>query len=345
MTFSPESLANASTASERMDALCEFIEFWLGPRLEEYGEPAAEVDSYNLPLPLNRLYKFAGRWPANDKRRESPHAVGAFFCQDALSRLEKLELEGKNRIRFLTENQGCWTCSTLVEGDDPPVWCDGAHEDGKRKKVCESLSRFLVSFVLQELAAGSKLSLVDEGLSKKFAASKSEEVPIWERGPYVYGSDANYWLWNGVLVSQGYEDYSLHANAPEGIEFLTQNQGPVCSIQFMVGPAWRLEISPAGAAKLKYYDWPIEEEAPVKAGTFDFEQLLQQLSKIPYAESARNPDTTPVLFLRRRGQSWCQGRYLEDKTVARPLFSRAFDNLAEPIAKMAELHRERPPFK
>ncbi|HEX4609513.1 MAG TPA: hypothetical protein VH092_15045, partial [Urbifossiella sp.] len=56
-------LMEAAMAADRMDALCEFIEFWLGPRLPAYGEPAEIVKAHPLPMPLRRLYEFAGRWP------------------------------------------------------------------------------------------------------------------------------------------------------------------------------------------------------------------------------------------------------------------------------------------
>ena len=35
--------SRAQTAAERMDELCRFIEFWLGPRKAEYGVPEDEL--------------------------------------------------------------------------------------------------------------------------------------------------------------------------------------------------------------------------------------------------------------------------------------------------------------
>ena len=62
-TYRPK-LMEARDAVSRMDALCEFIEFWLGPRQQSYGEPARALRARSLPMPLERLYEFAGRWPS-----------------------------------------------------------------------------------------------------------------------------------------------------------------------------------------------------------------------------------------------------------------------------------------
>ena len=56
-------LMGAESASERMQILLHFIEFWLGPRRPEYGESAEKLAALRLPMPLHVLYEFAGRWP------------------------------------------------------------------------------------------------------------------------------------------------------------------------------------------------------------------------------------------------------------------------------------------
>src|SRR4051794_39634246 len=61
-SFRPR-LLEAGTAGARMDALCEFMEFWLGPRRSSFGELARVLEERPLPMPLKRLYEFAGRWP------------------------------------------------------------------------------------------------------------------------------------------------------------------------------------------------------------------------------------------------------------------------------------------
>ena len=90
--FRPE-LIDATDSHSRMEALCRFIEFWLGPRHEEFGESHESLADGTLPMPLRQLYKFAGRWPGSDQRFESEWAVGAFSTQDTLYRLNKLKTE------------------------------------------------------------------------------------------------------------------------------------------------------------------------------------------------------------------------------------------------------------
>ncbi|TWU13126.1 hypothetical protein CA54_19520 [Symmachiella macrocystis] len=332
-----------------MDALCEFIEYWLGPRMDHYGEPIQTVDTCSLPKPLRKLYQFAGRWPGFDKSRESIWAVGAFSCQDSLRSLNKVEMSGENRLTFIDENQGCWVCSTHTDGDDPPVWVDGDHwnEDGEpfqgEKKVCDSLSKFLVTFVLQEIALGSRLCLSDNGLRKQFEEIKDKAVVIWENGPYVYGSDASFFLWNDVLVANIWESFWFGANHGRALKFLRENQGEVFTIGLLAGLPWRLDIGQDGSAKLRYYEWPVEEEAEVKVGTFDFRSLLSQFSEqiSPEGTSANNP----LMFLERRGQSYTEGNHLLKKEIVSDVFEQALRNLAHSNDKLSRLYRERWPYR
>lgn len=179
--FRPK-LLEASTASARMDALCDFIEFWIGPRQPTFGESVSALAKYALPMPLNRLYEFAGRWPNRDHHR--PYCVPAFSYQDNLVALEKLKREADDKVVFLYENQAVWSCRTLTEGDDPPVWCygDQMDEDGQwfngERLICDSLSRFLATFVLQEITFGSRLYLRDENLASRFEATKNSARPL-----------------------------------------------------------------------------------------------------------------------------------------------------------------------
>lgn len=80
-------IEEATEPGARMDALCEFIEFWLGPRQASCGEPAESLAAHALPMPLHRLYEFAGRWPRWDGRR--------FGCRELRDKglLNRQELE------------------------------------------------------------------------------------------------------------------------------------------------------------------------------------------------------------------------------------------------------------
>ena len=158
-TFRPR-LLEAPTAGPRMDALCDFIEFWLGPRQPSCGESAQALSECPLPMPLRRLYEFAGRWPRRANQREIGHEVPAFSHQDSLVTFHRLSRDEGGKVVFLQENQRVWNCRTLPDGEDPPVWCHGdlidlrgGYSSGE-KLVCESLSRFLTTFVLQEIAFG-----------------------------------------------------------------------------------------------------------------------------------------------------------------------------------------------
>ena len=99
-------------------------------------------------MPLRKVYKFAGWWPGFDKRRESKWGVGAFSCQDSLRPLHCLEMDEQCRITFIDENQGCWTCLTLADGDDLFVWCEGdvgfanGEPNQVQKLVCDSYHAF-----------------------------------------------------------------------------------------------------------------------------------------------------------------------------------------------------------
>lgn len=186
------SLLEAETAAARIDALCEYIEFWLGPRKKIYGELARAVAKRSLPMPLKRLYEFAGRWPNWDDNQPMEYAVPALSHQDSFVTLDHLKNENDGKVVFLYENQGVWDCRTLPDGDDPPVWCYGDQMDENdnwytgERRVCDSLSRFLVSFVLQELTLGSRLYLCDESLSALFDSQRHLAVPVWTHGPYVH---------------------------------------------------------------------------------------------------------------------------------------------------------------
>ena len=146
-----------------MGALCQLIEFWLGPRKPEYGEPVEELAKVALPMPLKRLYEFAGRWPSLKGWQSTAWAVPVFCEQDHLLAVANLEINEHGRLVFLHENQCVWKCLTLPLGDDPPVWCvgDQLNEDGKsftgEKIISESLSCFMVSYVLNEISIGAHL--------------------------------------------------------------------------------------------------------------------------------------------------------------------------------------------
>jgi hypothetical protein len=90
---------------------------------------------------------------------------------------------------FLQENQAVWSCETLTEGEDTPVYSDSmAYETGSEdmQKVCDSLSHFLTTYCLQELTFGSKhLYCVDSEVGTPQELVQKELYPLWEKGIYV----------------------------------------------------------------------------------------------------------------------------------------------------------------
>jgi hypothetical protein len=58
-----EPLIPDSTPDGRMAGLECFLERYLGPRQPEFGASEDEVRSIEMPAPLQRFFRFAGRWP------------------------------------------------------------------------------------------------------------------------------------------------------------------------------------------------------------------------------------------------------------------------------------------
>ena len=180
------------SADSRMTGLELFLERYLGPRRSEYGESETEIASIEMPDPLRRFFKFAGRWPGQNPRFPF---VNRFCIQDMLCSIRKrgyapaLQLMD-NRLIFVCENQSVWVAATERSGLDPPVWIseESSHRDAKRiwREIENPLSHFLVSFVLQEAMFSSKLvACAHEALEKLQQVGLSVE-PVWARGEYAW---------------------------------------------------------------------------------------------------------------------------------------------------------------
>ncbi len=328
-TFRPR-LLEAVTASARMDAICEFIEFWLGARQPSFGETSQAVNERPLPLPLKRLYQFAGCWPHRNHQGPIEYTVPAFSHQDNLLALQSVKHKEDGRIVFLGENQEIWDCLTLSDGEDPPVWCYGDQFDEEgagfrgEQLVCNSLSRFLTTFVMQELTLGSHLYLTDEGLKTRFQSERDSAIPVWTDGPYVNGAVHNYYLWGDVLVAELGGDPFLGANHDEGVKFLTENQGQVNLIGLMMGLPWRLDIRPDGSARIQYLRGQTEESAEATIGTFDFPNLLATLSTEASNEGHYERNAM-VFFYRQMQKGTVFGKHLHDVGLVTFLFQRALE--------------------
>ncbi len=179
----------------RMAALERFLQRYLGPRRPEFGTPEDELQTIEMPTPLLRFFRFAGRWPGHNPR--TPYA-NRFCMQDTLCALRKNEYAPTlqlmdNLLVFVWENQGVWVAATERAGADPPVWisenCSHREAVKEWRKLEKPLSHFLVSFVLQEVMFGSKLLAVAPGALAKFEESGVKIEPVWINGEYACDID------------------------------------------------------------------------------------------------------------------------------------------------------------
>jgi hypothetical protein len=191
-----EPLIPDTTTEARMSGLERFLERYVGPRLPEFGESEQEIRSIEMPSPLQRFFRFAGRWRWADQHPDLPY-VNRFCAQDSLCAIRPNKWAATlrimdNKLVFVWENQGVWVAATERSGADPPVWLS---EDWDREKVRTwreldgPLSHFLVSFVLQELMFGSELLAVAPAALEKFQQTGLPIVPVWMNGEYAWDID------------------------------------------------------------------------------------------------------------------------------------------------------------
>jgi hypothetical protein len=190
-----EPLIPDSTADARMTGLERFLQRYLGPRRAEFGASEDEVRSIEMPDPLQRFFRFAGRWPGQNP--QTPYA-NRFCMQDTLSTFVKKMYAPAlqfidNLLVFVWENQGVWVAATERVGADPPVWIsEEASHRGERpvwRQLENPLSHFLVSFVLQEVMFGSELLAVAPGALSLFEEARLQVAPVWLKGEYAWGID------------------------------------------------------------------------------------------------------------------------------------------------------------
>jgi hypothetical protein len=230
--FPMEPIIPDTNTDARMAALEQFLQRYLGPRRPEFGEPETELQSTEMPAPLRRFFRFAGRWPGHNPR--TPY-VNRFCIQDTLGAIRKREHAPAlqlmdNLLVFVWENQGVWVAATERTGADPPVWISEncSHRDAVRewRQLETPLSHFLVSFVLQELMFGSEILAVAPVALEKFQKAGLPVEPVWNRGEYAYDIDRpSYFLADEhFLVRRADEadgDDWYGCNTRTGVELLT----------------------------------------------------------------------------------------------------------------------------
>lgn len=345
------SLMEARTPLAQMTALCEFIEFWLGPRQPSFGEAEGALSRVALPMPLRHLYQFAGRWPRPAWPKEPDRHVPAFCIQDLLRRVSSLSYEREGRVIFADENQGGWTYQTLTEGDDPPVWWhdSGIDDQGKFVEVggliCDSLSSFLVTFVMRELAFGSAICRFEQELYDRFVADQGPAVLVWRSGPNdaastLGDSDFDFYLQGDALVVFRRDQFRWFAvNHEASLGRFRELQGPIRSIELVLChrryESWELEIFPDGSARIDKVLRQREGGTEVPPGTFDFSEILDKLSG---AASGRGESGWQAIVTFHRTVDFFEPvvKYLRDQGLASALLRQALERAIEPDQSLLE---------
>jgi hypothetical protein len=209
-------------------ALLEFIATWVPALSPRHRIPASSIPAF-VPPPLRAIYEAAGNWPTPylEQWRPPKWVPGLFGTQDQLLPLDQLVVNGR-RFKFIHENQGVWSCETLIEEADPPVFSDASAIDGSdegMREVCPALSHFLTTFCLHELAFGSRnLFCVDSEPENPGELVNGDIKALWLDGMYAYkGAKYSFFLCDRDLMimrtGMGI-DYWLAYNKEEGSNLL-----------------------------------------------------------------------------------------------------------------------------
>jgi hypothetical protein len=194
-------------------ALLKFTVEWVPDLSPEHRIEPSLIPKF-IPPPLRAMYEVTGNWPVPypEQWRAPNWERGLFGSQDKLLPMDRLKPKD-GRVTFLQENQGVWTCETLIDGEDPPVYSDSmAYESGSKEmqEVCGSLSHFLTTYCLQELVFGSKhLFCVDSKVEKPEELVRQDLRPVWEKGVYVNREPSHsFYICNErVMVMNTWGDY------------------------------------------------------------------------------------------------------------------------------------------
>lgn len=196
-------------------ALLEFITSWV-PDLAATHRVSQSLIPQFVPASLRAIYELVGNYPVPFAEQwRAPQWIPALFCaQDHLLPLDQLAVM-EDRLTFIHENQGVWSCETLINAEDPPVFSDAISFDDSdegMREVCPSLSLFLTTFCLHELVFGSRnLFCVDKELQGPDELIRGGLVPLWLEGLYAYkGGKYSIYLCerNLLIMSIGMECHS-----------------------------------------------------------------------------------------------------------------------------------------
>lgn len=202
--------------TDQLDDLKQFLVQWFGEYKETYGVPVDEIPTY-LPKALRELYAFAGRWKWSTGEH-FPDAPEIFQQQDCLYGINELILK-ENRVEFLSENQGCWTCEVDANQEISPVYSnisDIWEEEESGHIPCNpSLYHFLKTFCLQELVFGCEYLVPREEIESLQKHLQLELFPIWSNANYLLQDDEPlqfYLLGDTILVMYLDDEYWIGSN-------------------------------------------------------------------------------------------------------------------------------------
>ena len=163
--------------------LISFVKSWVGDINSTHRIPKSQIPR-SIPTPLREIYhQFGGYPPKKGRKPEAKYGVPLFSTQDYLIPLDRLRISN-GQIAFIAENQGVFSCTTVPNETDPPVWVDWPDESVYQ--ICElRLSKFLTTFCLQEVALSSPLlATIDTPVGNVRDALTRRPKVLW-RSKYI----------------------------------------------------------------------------------------------------------------------------------------------------------------
>lgn len=152
-----------------------FLTRWHGYRRSWFGVAPEKIQQTRLPKPLAWLYGFAG------ERHGRYYWDTLLGNQDCLIKFEDLMIRD-GKLVFVAENQGVWLVGTDPVGEDPPVWA--CVNDGPWQLLDDSLTRFLVTFVLHETVFGCRHVASTTDVIGDLTGADVHVSPLWLNHPY-----------------------------------------------------------------------------------------------------------------------------------------------------------------
>ncbi|MZD09702.1 hypothetical protein GTW43_32165 [Streptomyces sp. SID5785] len=143
------------------ESLSRFLTRW-------YGDPdrpiSANLGAAKMPLPLRAWHEIASQWSTPVTTLNHP--------------LDPSELEIEDgKLVFWVENQGCWTWSTNINGDDPIVFDRQPGSDHEPwAPTGETLSEFLLHATVFEAIVGAPCQMYVENITEEVLSRIASEV-------------------------------------------------------------------------------------------------------------------------------------------------------------------------